>query len=74
LVFIFDRVGKLNPQITRNILLLTIALLIWFAAVLITDAFMFTELPLRIALAGIFALLIWLSTRFQSDQSTLTES
>ena len=75
LVLVFDRVGKINPQITRTLLLVTTLLLIWFSTVLLTEAlsnapaladFGITSLLMRVVIACGLALFIWLSARLQS--------
>jgi threonine/homoserine/homoserine lactone efflux protein len=38
LVLTFDRLGRVNPRVTRGLLLLTVLLLVWFASALLADA------------------------------------
>jgi len=49
-VFIFDRVGKMNDRIVRWALLFTIGLLLWFGTTLIAEAIGFAVFYAQIAL------------------------
>jgi threonine/homoserine/homoserine lactone efflux protein len=64
LVFAFSRLGSLGPDITRYVLMFTIALLLFFGTALIAEALSLTELHRQISLVVAILAAIWFGWRY----------
>lgn len=70
LVALFDRIGRINAQITRWLIAFTVVLLVWFGTRLIAEAFGLLHLHQIGAAVAAGLGLLWLGWRWQRTRAT----
>lgn len=71
LVLIFNQLGQIDAKLTRTILLLTVALLVWFGTGLIAEAFALSELHRYLSLIALVLAVVYFSyQRFKVQSAT----